>query len=137
MKKTIFLTIALFIALSGALPGFAQEAKTIKAAKSGKFQIGKPIRLGNKWLKPGRYQVQHFIEGTDNTIVFKEVKLGFRNNFGEQILGAEVARVTSKTISTDKRIAHTKFVAGKDRAGERIIIEIWIKGETVKHLLLN
>lgn len=137
MENLTFLTFAFFIALSSALSGFAQEAKTIEVGRSERFQIGSPVRVGDKLLKPGRYEVRHLIEGDNHLIVFRKVKLGYRNNFGEQKLGDEVARVTSKIIFADKKIGDIKFVAGKNSAGERTITEVVIKGEKIKHFLLD
>ncbi len=61
MKKTLLLTFAIFVALYGVstLSIFAQERETITTQKSGRFHIGKAVRVGDKTLETGMYQVQH------------------------------------------------------------------------------
>ena len=134
MKKTMFLTITLFIALTGVLspPTFAQQTETIKVFKNGRFYLGKQVRVSDKTLKAGLYQVQHFMDGKDHIIVFKEVKWGYRHF---QELGDEVARIKCRVEPVNKKVGDTKIMIVSNSAGEREASEVWIKGEKFKHIL--
>jgi hypothetical protein len=74
MKRTILLTIALLVALTGILSisASAQQTETITANKSGITHLGKAARVGDKTLEAGMYQVQHAVEQGEN---FKHILL--------------------------------------------------------------
>jgi hypothetical protein len=136
MKKTILLTFATFTLLVCflTLPVFAQEAETIVVQKSGRFHLGKAVLVRDKKLESGMYQVQHMDEKGGHIVAFRMVEMGYRDNMGEQKLGAEVARVKCTVEAVDKKIKDTKILIRKNAAGEREAFEVWIRGEKVKHI---
>lgn len=137
MKKTALVMLSLFVALVCILPlqAFAQQGETILGGKKGTFHIDKQVRVGGKLLKAGMYQVQHLTEGIDHFIIFREIKVGYRNNMGNQTLGDEIARVKCTIESVGQKMKNTKLILQQNAAGEKEVVEVWVKGETFKHIL--
>ena len=67
-------------------------------------------------------------------LVFKEIKMGYRGNMGNQDLGEVVARVTSRVEPAAKKWKNTRLATIKDKAGEKKAVEVQIAGETVTHI---
>lgn len=132
-----FSVIAIFVSLFGfsTLTTFAQEQKTVTAEKGGRFHLGKAVHVRGTTLEAGMYQVQHADENGEHIVIFRKVEMGYRGNMGNQILGAEVARVKCMVEEVDKKIGNTKIMIRKNAAGERVASEVWIRGEKVKHIL--
>ncbi len=140
MKKTLLLKFATLIALIGlfALPAFAQKEKRIGVGKSGKFHIGSTLRIGDKTLEAGMYQIQHLFVSNEHFLVIRVVKMSFyRNRMSEEKLGQEVARVKCTVKVVEKQNKSAKILTRRNAAGEREAFEIWFRGEKVKHLLLT
>ena len=137
MKKQLLLIIAIFAGLIGfsALTAVAQQIETIAAKKSGRIHFGKAVRVGDKTLEAGMYQVQHADENGEHIVIFRSVEMGFNNNMGNQKLGAEVARVKCAVEAVTKKVGSTKVLIRKNAAGEREVFEVWIRGEKFKHIL--
>lgn len=138
MKKMSLYIFALFLLLTGVftLSAFAQNEKLISVGKTGKFHIDSPLRVGDKLLKPGMYQVQHQTENNEHFIIFKEIEM---NKFGhpmsnEKLLG-EVTRFKCTIEIVEKENKNAKILARRNAANEREFVEVWFKGEKVKHIL--
>ena len=131
---------ATLIALIGlfALPAFAQKEKRISVGKSGKFHIGSTLRIGDKTLEAGMYQMQHLFISNEHFLVIRVVKMSFyRNRMSEEKLGEEVARVKCTVKVVEKQNKSAKIFTRRNAAGEREAFEIWFRGEKVKHILLT
>jgi len=134
MKNILFLTFAPIILLTVIFShsALAQKTETIEAGKDGKIHLAKSLKLGDKTLAAGMYQVQHLTAGEDHIIVFKEVGM---ENMGGMDMSKEAARIKSAVEPLDKSAAATKLLITADSAGERWAAEVWIKGEKLKHVL--
>ena len=137
MKKQLLLIIAIFAALIGfsALTAVAQKHETITAQKSGRFHLGKAVRVGGKTLEAGMYQVQHADENGEHIVILRAVEMGYRNNMGNQKLGTEVARVKCTVEAVAKKVGGTRILIRKNASGEREGFEVWIRGEKFKHIV--
>lgn len=137
MKKTSLYICALFILVTGvfSLSAFAQNEKLISVGKKGKFHIDSPLRVGDKLLKPGMYQVQHQEENNEHFIIFRKVEMGYRENMGNQKIGGEVIRVKCLVELVNAQNKNAKILARQNAANEREFIEVWFKGEKIKHIL--
>jgi hypothetical protein len=138
MKKQLLFISAIVAALLfgfSTLTALAQQEETIAVQKSGRFHLGKTVRVGDKTLEPGMYQVQHADENGEHIVIFRTVEMGYRGNMGNQKLGAEVARVKCSVETVDKKIGNTRILTRKNAAGEREAFEVWIRGEKVRHIL--
>ena len=130
----------LVISLVAAQRTPAQHSRDHKAVsdwKTGMLRLDEPVWVGNVRLKDRMYHVTHVIEGDKHLLVFKSVTLraGYQEGFMWE--GDEVVRVECRVEPVTKSVSNTKVLFGKNAAGERVIEEIQIAGEKVKHLLTN
>lgn len=137
MKKTLLMTFAICAALIGfsTTAAVAQKHETISEKKTGATHFGKAVRVGDKTLEAGMYQVQHVDENGEHIIIFRSVEMGYRGNMGNQTLGTEVARVKCTVEAFTKKIGGTRLLIRKNAAGERAVFEVWIRGEKFKHIV--
>lgn len=137
MRNTVLLIFASFTLFIGfsTISVYAQNVETVSVQKSGRFHLEKAVRVGDKTLKAGMFQVQHVDESDKHKVVFRAVEMGYRDNMGNQKLGPEVARVICEVVAVDKKIKHTRVLVRKNAANDRIVFEVWIRGEKVKHIL--
>ena len=137
MRRTTRLTvmsIALIAFLAAfAAPLYAQHGDTLSANKVGMVRFSSKVRAGDVVLEPGMYHVQHVIEGSDHVIVFKPVTMpaGYREY--QMTEGKEVVRLKCRVAPADKSVNNTKIKLSRNASGERVIEEIQIAGEKVKH----
>ena len=113
----------------------AQQEKDTRTVRTGKFHLGSSVIVGNTVLKPGMYQVQHVTQGVNHVIIFRIVRMGYRNNMGNETLGEEVARVKSRIEPVGKSWKETKLHLERNNSGQRVAREVQIAGEDVLHKL--
>jgi len=137
MRRTTTLTmmsIALIAFLAAfAAPLFAQHGDHLSANKKGMVRLSSKVRVGDVVLPAGMYHVQHVVEGSDHVIVFKHVTMpaGFKEY--QMVEGREIVRLKCQVAPVDKSVNNTQIKLGQNAAGERVIEEIQIAGEKVKH----
>ena len=136
MRRTrlTVMSIALFAFASAfAAPLYAQHHETLSVGKKGMVRLSSKVRAGDVVLESGMYHVQHIVEGSDHVIVFKPVTMpaGYREY--QMTEGKEVVRLKCRLEPTDKSFNNTKIKLGRNASGERVIEEIQIAGEKVKH----
>ena len=137
MRSTTRLTVmsmALIALLAAfAAPLFAQQTHTLSANKKGMARFSSKVRVRDLVLPAGMYHVQHVVEGSDHVIVFKPVTMpsGFKEY--QMTEGREVVRLKCRVSPVDKSVRNTEIKLGRNAAGERVIEEIQIAGEKVKH----
>lgn len=143
MKSKIqIILIALTLATAALVigpSGFAQHSHDHKAVvdwKTGMLRLTQPVWVGNVRLKDRMYHVKHVIEDGKHVLVFKSVSLRAGYQEGSMWEGKEVARLSCRVEPVAKSVSNTKVVFGKNAAGKRVIQEIQIAGEKVKHVLL-
>ena len=136
MKKVLFLKFVMFIALAGsfAIPVVAQKEKTIGVDRDGEFHFDSPTRFGGKTIEKGMYRIyQVFINGEHFIIIRKVAMKGYKA-MAPLMLGDEVARSKCTEGSIDKEIRKTKILVQRD-ANASIAVEVWFRGERLKHIL--
>ena len=133
-RKLITTVIALILWM-GTLGSqlFAQQKSDSMVGKAGRLHIGSSVMVGSVLLKPGMYQVQHVTEGENHLIVFRVIRMGYRNNMGNETLGEEVARAKCRTEAVGQRWNHTKVRLERNSSGQRVVSEVQIAGEDVLH----
>jgi hypothetical protein len=59
MSEILFLRFVIFIALGTlfTIPGLAQKEKLIGVDKDGEFHVSSPIRVGDRIVEKGMYQI--------------------------------------------------------------------------------
>ena len=133
-RNLIKMAIALILSM-GAFGSqlFAQQTNAMIVGKVGKLHIGSSVMVDNTLLKPGMYQVQHVTEGENHLIVFRIIRMGHRNNMGNETQGEEVARLKCRIEPVGQRWKHTKLHVERSGSGERVVKGVQIAGEDVLH----
>ena len=94
----------------------------MKVGKKGAMTITSPLRVGNNLLTPGKYVFQHRIVGEDHLLIFEKA-------------GTEIARVTCRLESLDKKAKDTSLYTHVGDTGEVILDAVAVEGESVKHVI--
>ena len=142
-SKTQLAAVALTLAIATlaiAPRTVAQHSHDPKPAanwKKGMLRLSNPAWAGNVRLKERMYHVKHVVDGDKHLLVFKSVTLRAGYQGGLMWEGKEVARLECRVEPVAKSVSNTKVKFGRNLAGERVIEEIQIAGEKVKHVLSN
>ncbi|HEY5884968.1 MAG TPA: hypothetical protein VIT88_09800 [Pyrinomonadaceae bacterium] len=140
-SKTQLAAVALTLAIATlaiAPRTVAQHSHDHKAAvdwKKGMLRLSNPAWAGNVRLKDRMYHVKHVVDGDKHLLIFKSVTLRAGYQGGLMWEGKEVARLECRVEPVAKSVSNTKVKFGRNAAGERVIEEIQIAGEKVKHVL--
>ena len=143
--KRIITTIS-FLALAASVlspPALAQDHQhkaaggdvIIGNGKKGEAHFATQVKAGDAVLKPGMYQAQHVVEGSDHVIIFKEMNMPAGYKMGNTPVGKEVARIKCKVEPVAKKAPNTRITLRTNAAGEKEIAEAQVAGEAFKHLL--
>jgi hypothetical protein len=138
MKNRKLITTGIALILSMGTLGsqlLARQTNASMVGKAGKLHLGSSVMVGNTLLKPGMYQVQHATEGENHMIIFRIIRMGYKNNMGNETLGEEVARVKCRPEPVGQRWKDTKLHLERNNSGQRVVTEVQIAGEDVLHKL--
>ena len=103
--------------------------------KTGMLRISEPVLAGDVRLSSGMYHVTHLVSGNTHVIVIKSVALLAGYKESSMVEQKEVARLECRVEPASKSMRNTKVSLGKNAAGQSVILEIQIAGESVKHIL--
>ncbi|MBP9109227.1 MAG: DUF2911 domain-containing protein [Pyrinomonadaceae bacterium] len=139
MRKVLFLKFAVLIAIVGlfTIPSSAQKEKIIGVDRDGEFHFDSPTRFGGKTIKKGMYRIYQVSINGEHFIIIRKVAM---NRYGKSMslkLGEEVARSRCTEGSADNAIRKTKILVRQNEAKERIAMEVWFRGESIRHILLT
>jgi hypothetical protein len=137
MTKLIRVTVAvaLLVLAVGTLTVSARDSKDFTVGKKGDVHFNVPVKAGNTVLKPGMYQIQHFVEGADHFVAFKEMQMpaGYRHG-NTPVADESSARIKCNVEPVDQKVRHTTIKLRINAAGEKEIAEVQFAGEAFKHL---
>jgi hypothetical protein len=130
-NRSILLAISLFLSLSSL--AFSQDSNTLIVGKKGMVTFSSSVKAGDTTLKPGMYHVQHLVEGSNHVFVFKSVSMpaGYREH--QMVENSEAVRLRCTVEPVAKKTRNTKIKLGTNTDGEKVIEEIQVAGESVKH----
>ena len=80
------------------------------------------------------YHIQHVVEGANHVVIFKPVTMPAGYKEYSMVEGREIVRLNCRVESVAKSVSNTKIKLGRNAAGERVIEEIQVPGEKVKHV---
>ena len=113
----------------------AADQQVIKVGKKGEIMFSAETQVGDLTLKPGHYQMQHRVAGSDHMIHFTELK-GMHNQYntisgptGEAHPGEVKCRLEPMSAK-----AKETAVSVNAEGGVRRITRIEIEGENVAHV---
>ncbi len=101
----------------------ASPDKILKVGKKGEVTFDSETQVGDAVLKPGKYTLQHRIEGTDHVLHF--ASLSNRNSSGE-------VKCTLRPLET--KVPHT-LMRLEDTGTSMRLVQVQIAGENVAHVL--
>ena len=134
-KKSIVTSAMLILLLAAvSLPALAQHEDMVRIGKKGVVPIDTPVRVGDVLLKPGRYQIQHVMEGQDHVIVFKKLLHARPPEYVETASEKGTTRLKCTVKPLGEKAKYGLIRLGKNAAGEKTIEEVQIQGENVTHV---
>jgi hypothetical protein len=107
----------------------AADQQVIKVGKKGEIMFSAETQVGDLTLKPGHYQMQHRVAGSDHMIHFTELKGMHNGPTGEAHPGEVKCRLEPMSAR-----AKETAVSVNAEGGVRRITRIEIEGENVAHV---
>lgn len=138
MNVKLFLGFAVFIAvvILFSIPGFAQKEKTIGVDKEGEFHVSSPIRIGDRIVEKGMYQIYRVDINTTPSIVIRKVAMTyFGKTMGSMKRGDEVVRLKCTIQRVAEENEKSKILLIQPVANERLAIQVWFRREKTKCIL--
>lgn len=137
MRKSWVLVVLTAMVASLLLVNVAVAAnpQVIKVGKKGDIMFDQETKIGDLTLKPGHYQIQHRVDGSDHVVHFTEFKgmhNGFQNWSGPSGL-AHPGEVKCNLETLQAKASQTRVTLDTAN-GERRITRIEIVGENVAHV---
>lgn len=138
MNKTFFVKFAILIAVGAlfTIPGFAQKEKTIGVDKDGEFHVSSPIKVGDRVVKKGMYQIYRVDINTEPFIVIRKVAMSyFGKTMGSMKRGDEVVRLKCTIQRVDEEYKKSKILLIQTIENERVALQVWFRHEKSKCIL--
>ncbi len=111
-----------------------EQTRAMKVGKKGDIQFRSDTQVGDLTLKPGRYQIQHRVEGADHFFHFTEVTKA--NVYGSDRGGipkAHPGEAKCNLEPLEKKVSRTT-VYTKQEDGSNRVTRIEVAGENVAHV---
>ena len=109
--------------------------QVLKVGKTGEIEFANETKVGNLTLKPGKYQFQHRVEGSDHFVHFTQVtKAGLYSGSGGGAPKAHPGEVKCKVEPLSKKISRTTIYSKKENGFYRVT-RLEVRGENAAHLL--
>lgn len=119
-------------AAQAAAPEKAEQA--LKVGKKMDVEFRVETLVGDMRFQPGRYQLQHRVEGADHFVHFTEVTKGYGpSGAGGGATKAHPGEVKCRIETLDKKASRTTVYRVMEGATERVT-KVVIAGENVAHL---
>lgn len=131
--KRLALSITMFLLLVGFALTVVASDNVIKVGKKGDIQISQDTKIGDVTLKPGHYQIQHRVSGSDHFVQFTAFK-GHDSVRSWGPASPQDAGQIKCQIEPLANKARTTEVLTLDDAGTRRITRVVIQGENVAHV---
>lgn len=130
---TVVLAVFALATIARVSAQHTQDPDGKQSWKKGMVRLSKTTWAGSVKLERGMYHVKHVASGDEHWLVFKEVSLRAGYMGGLMWEGKEVVRLKCRIEPVGKSVRNTKIKLGRNASGERVIEEIQIAGEKVKH----
>ena len=112
----------------------ANREQALKVGKKGDIKLTTETMVGNIMLKPGRYKIQHRVEGEDHFIHFTEVTgPDVYGTHGGGVAKAHPGEVKCKLEPLPKKAEFTTVYIDSEGGMSRVT-KVEIAGENVAHL---
>ena len=112
----------------------ANHEQTVKVGKRGDFTLTTETMVGNMILKPGKYIIQHRVEGEDHFVHFTQVTgHDVYGTHGGGVPKAPPGEVKCKLEPLSKKAEYTTLSIDSE-GGMNRLTKVEIAGENVAHL---
>ncbi len=138
MSKILFLRLAIFIIVGSVftIPGLAQKEKLIGVDKDGEFHVSSPIRVGDRIVEKGMYQIYRVDINTTPFIVIRKVAMTyFGKTMGSMKRGDEVVRVKCTLQRVAEEYKKSKILLIQTTENDRQALQVWFRHEKSKCIL--
>lgn len=107
--------------------------QTLKVGKTDDVDFSVQTVVGERKFKPGRYQIQHRVEGDAHFVHFTEVSKGLPSGAGAGEPIAHAGEVQCRVELLDKKASKTTVYAVQEGEAKRVT-KVLIAGENVAHI---
>jgi len=119
----------------GEHAGAGKGEQALKVGKTGEVDFATETKVGSLTLKPGKYQFQHRVEGSDHFVHFTQVtKVNPSSGIGSGVPKAHPGEVKCKVEPLSKKISRTTIYSKKENGFYRVT-RLEVRGENAAHLL--
>lgn len=125
----LFVLIALVAVATLAV---AQD-QVMKAGKKGDIVLSQETKVGDVVLKPGHYQIQHRVSGSDHFVRFIAFKGHTTMMSPNPATPTDVGEIKCSVEPLAKKAAYTA-VHVTDEGGAKKITRVEVRGENVAHV---
>lgn len=112
----------------------APGEQALKVGKKGDVEFTVRTAMGDMMLEPGRYQLQHRVDGSDHFVHFTEVTkdVPAHSKSGGGAVKAHPGEVKCRLEPLDEKASTTKIYRRLEGEGARLT-KVVIRGENVAH----
>lgn len=129
---SLFAAMATLLFYTGSAATAAEHEHALKVGKTGEVTFDKETKVGDITLKPGRYKLQHRVEGSDHFVHFTEwTKGGYVGASGTPKAHPGEAKCRLEPLS--KKVSRTAIYTVDEGAVSRLT-KVEVGGENVAHL---
>ena len=129
-KMHLLLVLATLVA---AVTFAAAQDQVIKAGKKADIQLSQETKVGDVILKPGHYQIQHRVSGSDHFVQFVQYKGHKTINASGPADIVDAGEIKCSVEPLGKK-ANETAVTVNTAGGERRITRVEIRGDNVAHV---
>lgn len=137
VRLLLSIPIAAALLLYASTAAVAQQHNEMKVGKNGEITFTKETKVGDTTLKPGRYQFQHRVEGTDHFVHFTELTKpnpAYPSQPTAGVPKAHPGEVMCRLEALGTKASQTRVFLNTEGATQRIF-RVEVRGENVAHLL--
>ena len=114
----------------------APREQQLKVGKSDDVSFTKEVRLGEVTLKPGKYRLQHRVEGADHFVHFQALATtmpsAHKTATGMAVPAGEAGEVKCRLEPLGATVQETTLHLLNEEGGQRLT-KVLIRGENVAH----
>lgn len=126
--------------LAGRMPEASVTApreQELKVGKSDDVSFTKEVRVGEVTLKPGKYRLQHRVEGADHFVHFEALATttpsAHKTATGMAVPAGEAGEVKCRLEPLGARVQKTMLHLLNEDGGQRLT-RVLIRGENIAHV---
>jgi hypothetical protein len=137
VKPMMLITLTfLLLLMTGAAVALEHQEHSLKTGKKGEITLAQPTKVGDRWLLPDTYIVQHRSSGGDHFVRFVELKKAQAWSTEWNVIYTEpdaAGEIKCHVETAAAPVKQTTVSLIHDKGGDRIT-KVAIQGEDVVHV---